>query len=258
MNGIFSLTPELRAEFFAACTQEPVYGAKIATALEVCGQNPPPGFYLAQQGADRAALFLSCGSLLLASGESFFSDALPAWIATQPATEISCRLPLCEKLQARLGGSIESSYFMEYRSAAAPAAESPRVTATRDLRAVFSVLQQSHDYYRSHLHWERWADELTKKLDLGLAELVLATEDGKPVGTGSIGAQTEEAAVVAGVAVVPKARHNGLGKEISAELTRRILQKNKTPMLLSGYDAVAALYRQIGYTQCGRWGELHL
>lgn len=259
MNEIVSLTPALRGEFLTACGQEHVYGSKIATSLQAFGLCvPQQEFFLARRGADRAGLFLSGSVLLIASEESFFSDALPAWIGAHSAKEVCCRLPLCEKLQKQLGGSMESSYFMEYNHASPPQAEGCGIFPTSDLPTVFSVLQQSHDYYRTHLQFESWAAELTKKLDLGLAELVMLVEDGKPVATGSIGSQGSEAAVVAAIAVVPEARHKGLGREISVYLTRRILEKKKKPVLISGYDEVAELYRQIGYTECGRWGGLRL
>ncbi|MEG1578258.1 MAG: hypothetical protein RR336_05800 [Oscillospiraceae bacterium] len=58
--------------------------------------------------------------------------------------------------------------------------------------------------------------------------------------------------------VRPEYRHRGLGAHMSTFLTNRILEKGKTPRLNSGYDAVAELYRQVGYVTCGRWGELYL
>ena len=64
--------------------------------------------------------------------------------------------------------------------------------------------------------------------------------------------------VIAAVAVVPEYRHRGLGSRISRFLVKRILEKGKTPRLISGYDEVAELYRQVGFETCGRWGELYL
>ena len=63
---------------------------------------------------------------------------------------------------------------------------------------------------------------------------------------------------IAAVAVVPEYRHRGLGSRISRFLVKRILEKGKTPRLISGYDEVAELYRQVGFETCGRWGELYL
>lgn len=259
MSELVLLTPDLREEFLAACEQEHVFGSKIVTALQAYGLHTPgQEFFLARRVQNSAALFLSDGVLYIASGEHFFSDELPSWTKARFTKEVCCRLPLCKNLQKQLGGSMESSYFMEYNHTSPPPIKGLGVFLTRDLPSVFSVLQQSHDYYRAHLQFESWAAELVLKMELGLAELVMLTEDGVPTAVGSVDAQSEKAAVVAMVAVIPSARHKGLGSEISAYLTGLILQKNKRPVLISGYDEVAKLYRQIGYTESGRWGELGL
>ena len=86
----------------------------------------------------------------------------------------------------------------------------------------------------------------------------LLTVDGKVVGTGSIISQDETCGAIAAVAVIPEYRHRGLGSRISRFLVQRILELGKTPRLISGYDAVAELYMQIGFAPCGRWGELYL
>ena len=82
--------------------------------------------------------------------------------------------------------------------------------------------------------------------------------DGKVIATGSIASEDETCGVIAAVAVLPAWRRQGLGSKISRFLPRRILEKGKTPRLIAGYDAVAELYRKVGFTTCGRWGELYL
>ena len=79
--------------------------------------------------------------------------------------------------------------------------------------------------------------------------------DKKPIGTGMIVSEDERHAVLAAVAVIPDYRHRGIGTEITRYLVNRILEKGKIPCLISGYDAVAELYRQVGFQEEGRWGE---
>ena len=64
--------------------------------------------------------------------------------------------------------------------------------------------------------------------------------------------------MIGAVAVVPEHRHKGWGSYITRFLVQRIQAMGKTPRLVSGYDEVAELYRQIGFAPCGRWGELYL
>ena len=45
---------------------------------------------------------------------------------------------------------------------------------------------------------------------------------------------------------------NGSGRAPAAASPQRIREAGKTPRLVSGYDEVAELYRQIGFAPCGR------
>ena len=162
----------------------------------------------------------------------------------------------CAALQSLLGGTTDSSYYMVYRGG--PVEEAFPDIAPGDPLAVFSVLQRSHEYYRTHLRFEPWAEDLGRRLNTGLAEVYQLELDGEVVATGSIASQDEECGVIAAVAVVPEYRLRGLGSRVSRFLVKRILELGKTPRLISGYDEVAELYRQVGFDACGRWGELYL
>ena len=128
----------------------------------------------------------------------------------------------------------------------------------QDKRAVFDVMQRSHEYYRTHLDYDVWAADLDCRLSRGLSELYQLEADGAVIGTGSIVSWDDECGVIGAVAVVPEYRHRGLGNRISRFLVQRIQKCGKTPRLISGYDEVAELYRQIGFAPCGRWGELYI
>jgi predicted GNAT family acetyltransferase len=78
------------------------------------------------------------------------------------------------------------------------------------------------------------------------------------VATGSITAEDDECGIVGAVAVLPEYRRRGFGTRISRFLTERIMEKGKTPRLMSGEDKVADLYTKSGYEVCGRWGQLFL
>jgi UDP-N-acetylmuramate dehydrogenase len=53
--------------------------------------------------------------------------------------------------------------------------------AQGDLETVFGVLQRSHEYYRTHLTFDRWSGDLRQKLERGLMELYQLTADGEVV-----------------------------------------------------------------------------
>lgn len=244
--------------FYRACAYERVFGSKILTALHAYGlRDPRARFWLLTDGeTPTAALYLS-GSVLVISAAD---DADPAPIAdlirTESVHEADTNWDQCAALQQMLGGTTDSSYYMVYRGSRVE--ETFDDISTGDLETVFGVLQRSHEYYRTHLTFDRWSDDLRQKLERGLMELYQLEADGEIVGTGCIVSEDDECGVIAAVAVVPEFRHRGLGSRMSRFLVKRILEKGKTPRLISGYDEVAELYRQVGFETCGRWGELYL
>lgn len=255
---LLPLTPDLTGAFAAACAHERVFGSKAMTALRAYGlEDPDVQFFLCRQ-EDRptAALYLSHGVLVISAEAGAETDSVAELIRREGVRETDTNYDQCAALQKRLGGVTESSYYMVYRGGPVEGDFSGMVPG--DLPSVFDVLQRSHEYYRTHLDFQTWSADLTRKLDLGLVKLYQMEQNGRAVGTGSIASQDDECGVVAAVAVVPELRHQGLGAAISRFLTRCILDLGKMPRLISGYDGVAELYKQVGYETCGRWGELYL
>ncbi|MGI6182280.1 MAG: GNAT family N-acetyltransferase, partial [Agathobaculum sp.] len=216
-------------------------------------------FYLCRKGRETAAaLYLDTESHVLTVSSDERADPAPIaeLVRQEQVREVDTHWAQCQALHRILGGTTESSYYMVYRG---PKAQDtyPDIRPCQPAPA-FEVLQRSHEYYRTHLRFAPWAEELDRKLSRGLAELYLLERDGQPVGTGCIISEDDECGVIAAVAVVPEYRRQGLGSRISRFLVQRIQQKGKTPRLISGYDEVSELYRQIGFAPCGRWGELYL
>ena len=241
-----------------ACAHERIFGSRILTALRVYGiGDGRVKFYICEEaGKPVAALHLTQSILTISAVEGLCADPVEELIRAEGVHETDCDEKLCKTLHERLGGVTEYSYYMVYRGGAVDG-EFPGMVPG-ELPKVFDVLQLSHEYYREHLNYDTWSADLNSRLSRGLSELYRLERDGQVIGTGSIASEDDECAVIAAVAVVPEYRHQGLGSEISRFLVRRILEKGKTPRLISGYDEVAELYRKIGFESCGRWGELYL
>lgn len=244
--------------FSRACAYEHVFGSKILTALRAYGLGDSRARFLLciKDDTPAAALYLSQGVLTISAGGAADPREIADLVRAEGVGEVDAGWELTAALRDILGGGTESSYFMVYRGGALH--DSYPDIVPGELPAAFDVLQRSHEYYRQHLRFETWSADLEQKLGRGLAELYQLVADGQVVGTGSIGSEDDECGVVAAVAVVPEYRRRGLGSRLSSFLTQRILEKGKTPRLISGYDEVAELYRRIGYVPCGRWGELYL
>lgn len=241
-----------------ACAHERVFGSRILTALRVYGiEDERVKFYVCEQdGEPAAALHLAQSVLTVSAAEGLAADPIAELIRRERVAETDCEEKLCLALQQQLGGVTEQSYYMVYCGEDAGGACDGMQPG--ELPKVFQVLQRSHEYYREHLDYAVWSADLRSRLSRGLSELYQLEVNGEIVGTGSIASEDDTCGVIAAVAVVPEYRGRGLGSDISRFLVRRIMEKGKIPRLISGYDAVAELYRKIGFEACGRWGELYL
>ena len=252
------LTPDLIPAFTQACAHERVFGSRIMTALRTYGPEDARALFwlLLKDDSPAAALYLAGDVLSVSAAPEADPAPIAALVRQQAVHEVDTNWDQCAALQALLGGTTESSYYMVYRGDGVN--DSFPDIGPGSLEASFAVLQRSHEYYRTHLRFDAWSADLRQKLDRGLMELYQLEVDGEVVGTGCIGSEDDKCGVLAAVAVVPEFRHRGLGSRISRFLVKRILEKGKTPRLISGYDEVAELYRQVGFEPCGRWGELYL
>ncbi|MEA5011026.1 MAG: GNAT family N-acetyltransferase [Angelakisella sp.] len=244
--------------FTKACAYERVFGSKILTALRAYGiGSTEVKLYLYEQNKEPlAALCLAEGVLTVSCAPQADPAPIADFARKMDVKEVDTNWEQCQALQSILGGTCESSYYMVYQGP--PVEEAFPLLFPGELHAVFSILQRSHEYYRQHLQFDVWHKDLIQKLDRGLMELYQLEYDGEIIGTGSIISEDDQCGVIAAVAIVPEHRHRGWGSYISKFLVRRILEKGKTPRLISGYDEVAELYRKIGFAPCGRWGELYL
>ena len=252
------LTPDLIPAFTQACAHERVFGSRIMTALRTYGPEDARALFwlLLKDDSPAAALYLAGDVLSVSAAPEADPAPIAALVRQQAVHEVDTNWDQCAALQSLLGGTTDSSYYVVYRGG--PVEEAFPDIAPCDPLAVVSVLHRSHGYYRTHLRFEPWAEDLGRRLNTGLAEVYQLELDGEVVATGSIASQDEECGVIAAVAVVPEYRLRGLGSRVSRFLVKRILELGKTPRLISGYDEVAELYRQVGFDACGRWGELYL
>lgn len=256
------LTPlcasEQIAAFEEACTFERVFGSKILTALHAYGMDDPRARFWLMLKDDKptAALCLTGDVLIISANDR--ADPLPIaqLVRERQVLEVDTNWEQCAALQKILGGTTDSSYYMVYRGGIV--SDSFPEMQKGVLEPVFDVLQRSHEYYRTHLTFEPWADDLRQKLERNMMELYQLEMDGQVVGTGCIVSEDDTCGVIAAIAVVPEYRHRGLGSRITCFLVQRIMEKGKTPRLISGYDEVAEMYRKIGFETNGRWGELYL
>jgi len=240
------------------CKAEHVFGSRSRSALAAygTGHDVHKFWIMAEGGTDLAALHLNGQVLTVVKGGDIGTEDIIALTKEYEIHEIDSDWDLCEKLHSILGGVTESSYYMEYKGGNI-CPDFPDIKPA-DLQDVYGVLQQSHEYYRTHLKFEPWADNLTRLIQCGAAKVYQLERDGRPIGTGSIISQDDTHAAIAAVAVIPEYRLQGIGTYITKFLIKEILSTGKTPCLISGYDEVAELYRKIDFLSYGRWGELYI
>jgi len=246
------------ARYKELCKAEHVFASRSFTALCAYGtEHSVHKFWiLSEDGKDAAALHLNGQVLTIVKKNKIGTDDIIALTKAFEIHEIDSDWDLCEELHAILGGFTESSYYMCYNGGEITE-EFPDIKPA-DLRDVYSVLQQSHEYYRTHLKYEPWANNLENCIKTGCTEVYQLERDGRVIGTGSIISQDDTHAAIAAVAVIPEYRLRGIGSYITNFLVKEIQKKGKTPCLISGYDEVAELYKKINFVTVGRWGELYI
>ena len=243
--------------FVAACRAEHVFGSRAVTALAAYGtEHHVHRFWISVNGDKESAFHLNGSVLTVIKEGDFPVDDVLEMTKQYEIHEIDCDWDLCEKLHGILGGVTESSYYMVYNGG--KNSENFDGIHTADLHDVYSILQQSHEYYRTHLKYEPWAGHLESCIKTGLTTVYQLETDGRPIGTGSIISQDDTHAAIAAVAVVPEYRLKGIGSHITKFLVNKILESGKIPCLISGYDEVAELYKRIDFVPVGRWGELYI
>ncbi len=240
--------------FRELCAGERLFGSR-----SLCAHIAGTARSFLLEGFAPAALSLAENVLTVVSPGIADLGPLEPFIAEYTEiAEVHSTLALCVRLQEKLGGDLESSFFMHCIAPIFPEEDSGiRILPDPAPEIVFGILQGSHSYYQEHLQFAPWSAELKRWQELGLTELYALEAEGRLVGTGRILSQDDVAGAIGGVAVLPAYRNRGYGRQMSAFLTRRVLELGKTPVLISGYDEVAALYRSIGYQETGRWGELY-
>ncbi len=228
MKPIRLLTPELLKPFRSACSAERLFGSRSLCAHTA---GTAESFYLA--GDIPAALSLSGGVLTVVSpGLPPLEPILSFYSGAAGDRGDRRHTGLLRRPQGTDGGELESSWFMRCDTPRFPAPDpSLRISSDPPPEEIFSVLQQSHPFYREHLRFAPWAEECSRWRALGLTELYGLLWEGHWVGTGRILSQDDAAGAIGAVAVIPSARGRGFGRQISAFLTRRVLELGKTPVL---------------------------
>lgn len=254
---ILSYSSLYKDDFFHACNYEHVFGSKIRSALLVYGiKNKEHRFFLATSNKQpTAALYLKGTVLTISANANFDIEEFLAFLTPFSIKEIDSNFELCTALQEKLGGTLDSSYYMVYQQA--PPIESFKNITSASLPAVFELLQKSHEYYRTHLIYESWTNDLTYRIQQGSTKVYQLTQNGEMIATGSLYSQDETSGILAEIAVLPKYRHQGFGSYMTRFLVQKVCSLGKTPRLIAGYDEVAELYRKVGFDTCGRFGELY-
>ena len=175
--------PSQFPDFIKACSYERIFGSKILTALQAYGlEDSRARFWiLTENGVPTAALYLTASVLVISASETADPDPIAKLIRKENIHETDTNWEQCAKLQAMLGGTTDSSYYMVYQGNRI-ADDFPDISSG-NLETVFDVLQRSHEYYRTHLTFDVWSGDLRQKLDRNLTELDQLKIDGRVVGT---------------------------------------------------------------------------
>lgn len=259
MYTIRKLEFEEISAFENLCLELPAFGAKIAASVRCYGLNHPGySFWLGYDGSRPVRAMELHSHVLVIVGNGQMDDAVLAdFIRGQDVWEIQSSYDQVLALQAQLGGTTDSSWFMEY-TGSLPKAPEADIQESSDYPRIFSLLQTCNPFYQVHYTYESWSEDTIHRANRRETIPYLMMLSGQAVATGSVGSIGKKYATVSSVSVLPEFRHRGFGTMFTNFLTREILSDGKIPCLIASSDSVCRLYRQCGFAETRRWGQLFL
>ena len=247
------------SDFQKACEMQRIFGSKNMASLRCYGLNSDTAkFRIAYSGSEAVGAICLQGGVAAASSDGRIDpDELLEFCKQNEVAEIEGPVEEVDKLFQRGIGEKDSSWFMEYLPKEVPYSIAEMKPCT-DLKDVFDVLQSSHKFYQDHYTFDTWSADTAVRVAANESEEYILEVDGRIIGCGSVGAIDDKIALVSSVAVIPEMRCLGYGSGITMFLAKRIIELGRRPALIAGYDEVAELYSKLGFTRCGKWGELYL
>jgi GNAT superfamily N-acetyltransferase len=98
---------------------------------------------------------------------------------------------------------------------------------------------------------------LRERIAAGRTVMMVAVEDGEPVGVGShqpLEVHGHELSEVVGLATLPRLRGRGLGAGLASALTAHARESAELVFLTAGDDDVARVYERVGFARAGTTG----
>ncbi|MDD3693153.1 MAG: GNAT family N-acetyltransferase [Oscillospiraceae bacterium] len=106
--------------------------------------------------------------------------------------------------------------------------------------------------------FDTWYVDVSHRLRRGLCRMVGFCIDSVPVACAMTTAECENAAVIGGVATLPRARGRGFASANVLTQTHQLLGEKKKVFLSPKNDAAYKLYFKIGFVRCGEWADMIL
>lgn len=256
---IMQVTPELEQDFIAACSFDPIIGARLYTLLRCYGCSMPGlRLWLAQEnGVPTAAISRFDGWLVFsASGRvdveelGGFVRAIGEYRYIEGAPEVCARLGI--------EGEFESSHTMRYAAASGFDEDFGAVCENPRLSDVYHILCTENPWFANTTSWDGWYPHTSHLLRHGLGFAAVLCADGVPVSTGGVYTMGEQVAVIGGLATLHAYRGRGYASVLTKYLINKILAQDKIPALFCASDSLARYYEGFGFVQSGKWGEITL
>lgn len=216
-------------------------GVKIETLLRCYGLGP-----------GNCELWQNCGGGVLCR-----FDARVLLCGRWDADELSAFLPFLGARSAE-GGADELPALPGWRETVLPvlahggAPPEPKRLPEPDKnppgRLVYEILSAADAAFPAGAPYLPWLSDLTRRRNLGLARFWTLS------GAAAAGviAQGSGLALIAGVAVLPERRGEGLASRLVGLLARDAADRGFTPVAIAGADSLVPFYRRLGFRETGR------
>ena len=206
-----------------------------------------------QEGTERTTAYLSKmeGVITLFAHENADFDELYMFVKMIGASCVMCHASCAEQLHitpARTGNIMKwDAQLSEYINR----------TVCPDLHQVYSVLQACHSKAFQVPEFEPFYLDMSHRIrHKGATAVGYKTED-KLIACAMTVAETEYAAIIGAVAVLPEYQRQGIGTSVVKSLLHGCMEKHQKHIYVyCNSEQNVQFYRTMGFTYSGVWAEL--
>lgn len=235
-----------QADFY--CSGKNPLSVKIGGLFAAYGAERPFAMFWRQtneSSAQTALVSLFDGNLTVVAEPTADFEELAAFVRVMRQGSLLCGEEVCRKLRLRPAQKV----FAMMRPLSGGSDKCPAESAV-DYRRLYDILQSGADGGIELPEFESWYADLSHRVRHGTARAVILARNGQPAAAAVSAFETAGAALLSGVAVLPKHRGLGLGAAAVNQICAFLAADKRVAYVLA-QPPVVGFYQTAGFSPCG-------